>query len=98
MAKRSIPGFTAEQKLKIVKEGLLPNVRVADGIVLNFCIYLQVQKNRTRKTMQKVIEIFHKHYGYAYLKDLKAQGVHTDTIRKLLAEGKIEKIKPGLSV
>ena len=69
-----------------------------NGIVLNFCIYLQVQKNRTRKTMQKVIEIFHKHYGYAYLKDLKAQGVHTDTIRKLLAEGKIEKIKPGLSV
>jgi len=46
--------------------------------------------------MQKVIEIFNKHYGYAYLKDLKAQGVHTDTIRKLLAEGKIEKIKPGL--
>lgn len=46
--------------------------------------------------MQNVIEIFKKHYGYAYLKDLKAQGVHTDTIRKLLAEKKIEKIKPGL--
>jgi predicted transcriptional regulator of viral defense system len=27
---------------------------------------------------------------------LKAQGVHTDTIRKLLAENTIEKIKPGL--
>lgn len=46
--------------------------------------------------MQNVIEIFQKQYGYAYLKDLKAQGVHTDTIRKLLAEEKIEKIKPGL--
>jgi len=46
--------------------------------------------------MQKVIEIFKKHYGYANLKDLKAQGVHTDTIRKLLAENTIEKIKPGL--
>jgi len=46
--------------------------------------------------MQNVIEIFKENYGYAYLKDLKAQGVHTDTIRKLLTEGKIEKIKPGL--
>ncbi len=46
--------------------------------------------------MQNVIEIFKKHDGYAYLKDLKAQGIHTDTVRKLLNEGKIEKIKPGL--
>ena len=46
--------------------------------------------------MQNVINIFKKNYGYAYLKDLKAQGVHTDVIRKLLAEGEIEKIKPGL--
>jgi len=46
--------------------------------------------------MQNVIEIFKRNYGYAYLKDLKAQGLHTDTIRKLLTEGKIEKIKPGL--
>ena len=30
MAKRRIPQFTAEQKLKIVKEGLLHSVRVAD--------------------------------------------------------------------
>jgi predicted transcriptional regulator of viral defense system len=27
---------------------------------------------------------------------VKARGVHTDTVRKLLAKGKIEKIKPGL--
>jgi len=30
MAKRRITRFTPDQKLKIVKEGLLPNVRVAD--------------------------------------------------------------------
>ncbi len=30
MAKKSVKRFTAEQKLKIVKEGSLPNVRVAD--------------------------------------------------------------------
>ncbi len=30
MARRKISRFTAEQKLKIVKEGLLPKVRVAD--------------------------------------------------------------------
>lgn len=30
MARKSIKRFTAEQKLKIVKEGSLPNVRVAD--------------------------------------------------------------------
>lgn len=46
--------------------------------------------------MQNVIEIFKKNYGYAYLKDLKARGIHTDTVRRLLNEGKIEKIKPGL--
>jgi len=46
--------------------------------------------------MQNIIEIFNQHYGYAYLKELKAQGVHTDTIRKMLIDGKIEKIKPGL--
>lgn len=30
MARRSAKRFTAQQKLKIVKEGLLPKVRVAD--------------------------------------------------------------------
>jgi predicted transcriptional regulator of viral defense system len=46
--------------------------------------------------MEKVINIFRKHFGYAYLKDLKKQGVHTDTVRNLALQGKIEKIKPGL--
>jgi transposase-like protein len=30
MARRMVKRFTAHQKLKIIKEGLLPNVRVAD--------------------------------------------------------------------
>ena len=46
--------------------------------------------------MPNVKEIFKKHSGYAYLKDLKKQGIHTDTIRKLLVRGEIEKIKSGL--
>ena len=46
--------------------------------------------------MEKVIQIFKDHYGYAYLKDLKSQGVHTDTICKLRDEGIIEKVKAGL--
>jgi len=46
--------------------------------------------------MKDIIDIFNKNYGYAYLKDLKQKGVHTDSIRKLLEEQVIEKIKPGL--
>jgi len=46
--------------------------------------------------MEKVINIFKKQFGYAYLRDLKKQGVHTDTVRNLVQQGKIEKIKPGL--
>ncbi|MGD9487572.1 MAG: transposase, partial [Calditrichaceae bacterium] len=30
MARKSVRRFTPEQKLKIIKEGSLPNVRVAD--------------------------------------------------------------------
>jgi len=46
--------------------------------------------------MNRIIDIFKKHNGYAYLKELKAQGIHTDTIRKLLESETIEKVKPGL--
>jgi predicted transcriptional regulator of viral defense system len=46
--------------------------------------------------MNKVTNIFKKQYGYAYLKDLKNQGVHTDTIRKMRIDGLIERVKPGL--
>ena len=37
MARRRVSRFTPEQKLKIVKEGLLPNVRVAD-----LCRYYEI--------------------------------------------------------
>ena len=46
--------------------------------------------------MKEVLHIFKERYGYAYMKDLKAKGIHTDTIRKLQSEGKIEKVKAGL--
>jgi len=46
--------------------------------------------------MDKVIQLFKDHFGYAYLKDLKQKGVHTDTVRKLVQEYIIEKVKPGL--
>jgi len=46
--------------------------------------------------MQKIEMIFKNHGGYAYLRDLKDAGVHTDTIRENLRNGIIEKIKPGL--
>lgn len=46
--------------------------------------------------MNHVIDIFHDHYGYARLKDLKVNRIHTDTIKKLLDDNIIEKVKPGL--
>jgi predicted transcriptional regulator of viral defense system len=46
--------------------------------------------------MEQIINIFRKHHGYAFLKELKSNSIHTDTIRQLLHEGIIEKIKPGL--
>jgi hypothetical protein len=44
----------------------------------------------------KAIQIFKEHFGYAYLKDLKDKGIHTDTVRKIIQENIIEKVKPGL--
>ena len=46
--------------------------------------------------MEKIIRIFESHYGYAYLQELKRQGVHTDSIRNLLKDNVIKKVKPGL--
>ena len=46
--------------------------------------------------MQKIEMIFKNHDRYAYLRDLKDAGVHTDTIRENLRNGIIEKIKPSL--
>lgn len=46
--------------------------------------------------MEKVIYLFKENYGYAYLKELKEKGIHTDTVRKLMQKNVIEKVKPGL--
>lgn len=46
--------------------------------------------------MKTTSPIFKNCYGYAYLKELKKQGIHTDTIRRLLGDGTIEKVKAGL--
>jgi len=46
--------------------------------------------------METITPIFKNRYGYAYLKELKKQGIHTDTIRRLMQDGAIEKVKAGL--
>jgi len=46
--------------------------------------------------MNNIRNIFEKNNGYAYLKELKKRGVHTKTIKKMFADGIIEKVKPGL--
>jgi predicted transcriptional regulator of viral defense system len=46
--------------------------------------------------MEKMIEIFEKHKGFAQMKELKDAGIHTRVISQAVKEGKIEKIKPGL--
>lgn len=47
-------------------------------------------------TNDKISEIFIKNKGYCTFKELRANKVHTATIKKLSAEKIIEKIKPGL--
>jgi len=46
--------------------------------------------------METITPIFENRYGYAYLKELKKQGIHTDIIRRLMQDGAIEKVKAGL--
>jgi predicted transcriptional regulator of viral defense system len=46
--------------------------------------------------MNKILDIFENQNGYAFLRTLKQNGFHVDQIRKLLNEGTIEKVKPGL--
>ena len=46
--------------------------------------------------MERVLKIFEHYNGYANLQDLKRAGIHTDTLRKLVDENIIEKVKPGL--
>lgn len=46
--------------------------------------------------MKSALRIFKNNKGYAYLKELKKEGIHTDTIKRLLDDNLIEKVKPGL--
>jgi predicted transcriptional regulator of viral defense system len=46
--------------------------------------------------MKKMIDIFNNQGGYARMKELKAASVHTREIQRLIQDGVIEKIKPGL--
>jgi predicted transcriptional regulator of viral defense system len=46
--------------------------------------------------MKKIIEFFRDHSGYARMKDLKAASFQTRDIGRLLREGSIVKVKPGL--
>jgi predicted transcriptional regulator of viral defense system len=46
--------------------------------------------------VEKLIQFFRQHKGYAQMKDLKAEGFHTRKIASALEEGLCEKIKPGL--
>ncbi len=46
--------------------------------------------------MEKILKIFQKNKGFTRMTELKNSGIHTRTISKAVAEGIIEKIKPGL--
>jgi predicted transcriptional regulator of viral defense system len=46
--------------------------------------------------MKKIIELFKRQGGYVRMKELRAASVHTRDIQRLVAEGVIEKVKPGL--
>ena len=46
--------------------------------------------------MNRIRDIFIKYGGYVKMKDLKEASVQTRDIKRLLTEGEIEKIKPGL--
>jgi predicted transcriptional regulator of viral defense system len=46
--------------------------------------------------MAELIKIFNNHKGYAKMKELRENGVQTRDIAKAVADGTIEKIKPGL--
>jgi len=46
--------------------------------------------------MDTIIKYFRDHKGYARMKDMKASGFQTRDIRKLVENGRIVKVKPGL--
>lgn len=46
--------------------------------------------------MDPVTKYLKKHKGYARMKEMKASGIHTRKIQKLVNDGRIVKVKPGL--
>ena len=46
--------------------------------------------------MEEIIEYFRSHGGYARMKELKKASFQTRDIARLLKEGTIVKVKPGL--
>lgn len=46
--------------------------------------------------MQKIVSIFQRNHGYARMKELKAAGVQSRDINRLIQDAVIEKVKPGL--
>ena len=46
--------------------------------------------------MSKLITFFKSHRGYARMADMKAAGIHTRDVARALADGAIDKLKPGL--
>jgi len=46
--------------------------------------------------MDLVTKYLKRHKGYARMKDMKASGIHTREIQKLLKDGRLVKVKPGL--
>ena len=46
--------------------------------------------------MERIIDVFKAHNGYARMKELKAVGINTRYVKMLLENGTIEKLKPGL--
>lgn len=46
--------------------------------------------------MDPVTKYLKEHRGYARMKDMKASGIHTREIQKLVRSGRIVKVKPGL--
>lgn len=46
--------------------------------------------------MQTLIDFLNEHGGYATIKEMKGASFHTREIARLLKEGAIEKVKPGL--
>jgi predicted transcriptional regulator of viral defense system len=48
------------------------------------------------KTRNRILQVFHDHYGYIRTKDLRDQGIHHKYLSMLVDEGEIVKLRHGL--